>query len=278
MFAIVFLCQAAFAQTCCIRVTLDPGNMNDVGCNMQGATKAYMHSGLCTAGHSTCVQLANTGSPVWMHVVGNWPSTGPANDDGVGQMVSAGNGKWKIEMNIDSYFSSTQVSSEGSGPMQSGTAFYSMGMVFRNEDGSIEGKNDIFCGDFFILGLDGANPYAVAHDNGPTQAITVEWITEVTTGISKTESNVGIDIFPNPSTTGNQIALSLENYERNVSVSIVNHLGQTMAQLFNGDLNSGSHEFFWNGKSGSGKSVSAGIYTLLVSGTSLSATTKIIVN
>jgi len=93
---------------------------------LQGATKVYMHAGAI---------LESSTSTVWENVVGNW-----GQDDGVGEMikVSGQSDKWEITITPRSYFN-----------VASGTAIYRLGMVFRNSDGSEEGKNDSN-GDIFI--------------------------------------------------------------------------------------------------------------------------------
>ena len=84
-----------------------------------GASKVYMHAGVITD--------SPTGTS-WQHVVGNW-----AKDDGIGEMtrVSGESDKWEITLTPRTYFE-----------VPSSETIYRLGMVFRNEDGSKEGKND----------------------------------------------------------------------------------------------------------------------------------------
>ncbi len=89
---------------------------------LRGASKVYMHAGV--------VLDSETGTS-WSNVVGNW-----GKDDGIGLMTSLGNDKWSIKLVPRIYFNV---------PTQ---RIYRIGMVFRNADGSREGKNaqngDIF--------------------------------------------------------------------------------------------------------------------------------------
>jgi len=90
-----------------------------------GAEKVYMHSGIVVDGAT---------STSWTSVVGNW-----GEDDGVGEMtkVEGEDNLWQITFSPRDYYSIPQ-----------GTQVYRLGMVFRNADGTAEGKaeggQDIF--------------------------------------------------------------------------------------------------------------------------------------
>ena len=113
-----------------------------------GATKVYMHGGV--------VIDAPTGTN-WEHVVGNWGA-----DDGLGEMikVSGEADKWQITLTPRTYYS-----------VPANETIYRLSMVFRNADGTKEGKNDTN-GDIYInlatdpvnLQLTSTNPNLV--DNG----------------------------------------------------------------------------------------------------------------
>ena len=79
--------------------------------------------------------IGDDSSPWGYSVIGNW-----GQDDGVGQMSDNGNGTWSITIVPEEYFSLT------AGQAVSATK---MGLVFRNEDGTQELK-DQGCSDFFI--------------------------------------------------------------------------------------------------------------------------------
>ncbi|WP_304236664.1 alpha-amylase family glycosyl hydrolase [Jiulongibacter sediminis] len=83
-----------------------------------GADKVYMHAGIITS--------SETGSD-WQYVVGNWGL-----DDGIGKMakVAGEENKWQITLTPKSYFNSVPANA----------TWYRVGMVFRNADGSREGK------------------------------------------------------------------------------------------------------------------------------------------
>ncbi len=107
-----------------VTITVDI-NSNDTNCNsISNPDSVYMHAG-----------IGDDSSPWGYSVVGNW-----GQDDGVGQMTDNGNGIWSITIVPEDYFglNSSQASSATS-----------MGMVFRNEDGTQELK-DQGCSDFFI--------------------------------------------------------------------------------------------------------------------------------
>lgn len=97
---------------------------------LEGASKVYMHSGV--------VLSSETGTS-WQNVVGNW-----GEDDGIGQMtqVDGETDIWSITINPRSYYS---VASD---------PIFRIGMVFRNADGSKEGKSDSN-GDIFVDLLQG---------------------------------------------------------------------------------------------------------------------------
>ena len=127
-----------------------------------GATKVYIHAGVITD--------SETGTS-WQHVVGNWGA-----DDGVGLMtkVPGATNKWEITLTPRTYFN-----------VPSSETIYRLGMVFRNADGSKEGKNDAN-GDIFInlasdpvnLQISSANPLLV--DTGDMVTITATTCSDAT--------------------------------------------------------------------------------------------------
>ncbi|MDI9355846.1 MAG: alpha-amylase family glycosyl hydrolase [Chitinophagaceae bacterium] len=89
---------------------------------LMGVTSVYIHTGVVTT---------NTNSPTgndWKYVVGNW-----GKDDGIGKMskVTGTTDQWRIKLtpSIRSYYK-----------VPAGESIYKLGMVFRNADGSKEGK------------------------------------------------------------------------------------------------------------------------------------------
>ena len=107
-----------------VTITVDI-NSSDANCNsISNPDSVYMHAG-----------IGDDSSPWGYSVIGNW-----GQDDGVGQMSENGNGTWSITIVPEEYFSLT------AGQAVSATK---MGLVFRNEDGTQELK-DQGCSDFFI--------------------------------------------------------------------------------------------------------------------------------
>ena len=107
-----------------VTITVD-ANSVATDCNgFNNPTKVYAHLG-----------IGNDADPWGFDVIGNW-----GQDDGVGEMTDNGDGTWSITITPNTYFNLT------AGEEASATK---MGMVFRNEDGSQELK-DNGCNDFFF--------------------------------------------------------------------------------------------------------------------------------
>lgn len=122
---VVSVSPSTFEITDQITITVNTGNKTDTDCNgMNNPNKVYMHAGAGDANNA-----------FGFDVVGNW-----GQDDGVGQMVSVGGGIYTITLTPSTYFDLT--SEQQSNVTQ-------LGMVFRNESGSQELK-DNGCADFFI--------------------------------------------------------------------------------------------------------------------------------
>ncbi|WP_299273099.1 alpha-amylase family glycosyl hydrolase [uncultured Psychroserpens sp.] len=128
-----------FSLTINAQITLNPGafevnqeititvdiNSTDSDCNgFSNPTKVYMHSGI---GDDT--------NAFGFSVIGNW-----GQDDGVGQMTNNGDGTYSITITPETYY--------GLDATQAANATQ-LGIVFRNEDGSQELK-DNGCNDFIL--------------------------------------------------------------------------------------------------------------------------------
>ncbi len=83
---------------------------------LSGANKVYIHSG---------VTDTNSVGSNWVNTVGNY-----GQDDGIGQMDSLGNNMWSITLDVPSFYS-----------LGYGYPAKYIGMVFRNEDGTKDGKD-----------------------------------------------------------------------------------------------------------------------------------------
>jgi pullulanase/glycogen debranching enzyme len=107
-----------------ITITVDT-NSSATDCNgFNNPTKVYMHSGI------------GDDSNAWgFGVVGNW-----GKDDGFGEMTNNNDGTWSITIVPEAYYGLT--ATEAANATQ-------MGMVFRNENGSQEFKEN-GCTDFFF--------------------------------------------------------------------------------------------------------------------------------
>ncbi|TAH21914.1 MAG: DUF4961 domain-containing protein [Cytophagales bacterium] len=120
IFAQVSVSPATFKAEDEITITYDATQGTS---GLRGASKVYMHAGVITD--------SETGTG-WTNVVGNW-----GKDDGIGTMTSAANDKWTIKIVPRIYFG---VASQ---------RIFRIGMVFRNADGSKEGKSSQN-GDIFV--------------------------------------------------------------------------------------------------------------------------------
>ncbi|WP_142785124.1 alpha-amylase family glycosyl hydrolase [Changchengzhania lutea] len=139
---VITVTPSAFEVEQSITITVDV-NSNATDCNgFASPSKVYMHSGI------------GDDSNAWgFSVVGNW-----GQGDGIGLMTNNGDGTWSITMTPKTYYNLSDVDA-GNATM--------LGMVFRNEDGTQELK-DNGCSDFFIN--IGAFQLAL---NSPTDDITI---------------------------------------------------------------------------------------------------------
>ncbi|MEM6719256.1 MAG: alpha-amylase family glycosyl hydrolase [Bacteroidota bacterium] len=123
-----------------ITITVD---INSTATDCDGITnpgKVYLHSGV------------GPDSDPWTYVIGNW-----GQDDGVGEMTNMGGGLWQITLTPETYY--------GLNPTQAAN-ITRMGMVFRNENGTQEFK-DNGCTDFFF-DVGAFQTTLVTPDNGST--------------------------------------------------------------------------------------------------------------
>ena len=119
----VTISPASFDVGQSIIVTVD-ANSSATDCNgFSNPNKVYMHSG-----------IGGDSNP-WESTIGNW-----GQDNGIGEMTNNGDGTWSITIVPETYYglSATQAANATK-----------MGMVFRNETGSQEFK-DNGCSDFFF--------------------------------------------------------------------------------------------------------------------------------
>jgi len=158
-----------------ITITVD-ANSNATDCNgFSSPTKVYMHAGI------------GDNSNAWgFNVIGNW-----GQDDGVGEMIDNNDGTWSITITPETYFSLTTTQANNA---------TKMGMVFRNEDGSQELK-DNGCTDFFIgvglfqLTLTSPSEYTTVLNEGETISITAS--TSLTANFNLIANGTSVDTQTN---------------------------------------------------------------------------------
>ncbi len=174
-----------------VTITVDIAS-DETNCNsINNPSSVYMHSG-----------IGDDNSPWGFSVIGNW-----GQDDGVGQMSDNGDGTWSITITPSDYFNlDTNQSSLAT----------RMGLVFRNEDGTQELKDD-GCSDFFIN----------------VGAFQVDLINPDSSGIILVENNGGTQILAQ-NTNGNA------DYELYANGELVD--SQTNTNFYNGHLFSNLNE------------------------------------
>ncbi len=108
-----------------VTITLDINNTTDTNCNgFNNPGKVYMHSG-----------IGDNSNAFGFSVIGNYGV-----DDGIGEMSNNGDGTYSITLTPQDYYGITQTQADNA---------TQIGMVFRNEDGSQELKDD-GCSDFIF--------------------------------------------------------------------------------------------------------------------------------
>lgn len=243
-----------------IRISLDASQMQNVDCNLNGGTVAngrvYMHSGLCTNSQSFCDnQIVAYGGQGWEHIVGNWGM-----DDGIGLMSGQGNNLWTITFTVYDYYSNNI--STGSTAMAQGATPYTIGLVFRNFDGTFEGK-DILCNDIFLKDLQTTANAINSSDQTPNSAVSLD----ILTGLDDLEAVGEVVAYPNPSAEGVNLEYFLGKNMEDIQVRVINPMGQEIAKLFSGSQPAGTHRIHWDG-AGAG----TGVYFMIIEskGTQLS--------
>jgi hypothetical protein len=76
-----------------------------------------------------------------------------------------------------------------------------------------------------------------------------------------------LNIYPNPADQGQCMKITFTNPERcNVSLSVYDILGNKVANIVNGELESGDYNINWDGTNASGAALHAGVYIISLQG------------
>ena len=300
-FFFFLLTSQVFSQATWLRIELDVKKMLNPSCNLNmgdvDLNKVYAHLGLCTCLEQTpfgpqtrdcssasqnelfcTTQITPFQSRVWQHVVGNWGPT--PSDDGVGLMTYEGDSIWSMELIIEDYFSDfslvqdTSMGNDSSIAFQTGLIPYTIGVVFRNNDGFYSGR-DNGCNDIFITGLKTGNPQVIqSTDLSSYDAINVQMTT-----LSTKDLNVvrNFQVYPNPIEGPSFIRFTLQNNEPDIEVNLYDLMGRLVHQLFKGNMNVGNNELRWDGRK-NGEIIPVSEYILEIKTNKYSKTQKIIIN
>lgn len=236
-----------------IKVTLDTKKFINIDCSL-GAdcaggpstlAKVYMHSGLCTQGDIYCkTQIIPLNSLVWEHVVGNW-GTNPQ-DDGVGEMITEGNGVYSKTFIVEDYFSGAWVSTDWndthtiqSTPMPQGATPYTIGLVFRNPDGLITGRDNM-CNDIFVTDINTTNPKVIQSFDllpWPNSPVTIE---RTIIGINDLKNINFFRVAPNPVKDDIYIEFYLKEGAHTI-VTLTDNFGKKITTILDENLKNGKH-------------------------------------
>jgi hypothetical protein len=99
---------------------------------------------------------------------------------------------------------------------------------------------------------------------------------DLTVGTGENASGTIRNVFPNPASEYINISLEIE-HQGIYDITIRNLTGQTMHQLYHGNLTKGTKILHWNGIDDKGHPVQNGIYILIVSGPGLIESYKVVV-
>jgi len=186
---------------------------------LSGANKVYMHAG---------AELHHLGG--WQHVTGNWGL-----DDGIGKMKSLGSNLWTITINPVNYF--------GYHP---DSTLHGIFMVFRNEDGTLTGKNNTN-EDIWVAMNPPSSPFdGVSLDFQPGDYTSILWSNGMT---ANTLTVTASGTYSATATTWNNCTLHDTIAVTLASLPIVNIGNDTL--LCHGstlELNAGAgfSQYFWN--------------------------------
>jgi 1,4-alpha-glucan branching enzyme len=184
-----------------------------------GAAKVYMHAG---------VILDGANSTRWQKVVGNW-----GKDDNIGLMTSKGTNIWEIKITPNTYFNLAPTDTA-----------YRIGMVFRNADGTKEGKDanglDIFMPiyqDGLFIRIEKPSTFPIIFNN-TTSSLSVEAVVSQNANISIKLDGVEVEAKVNKNSISHDITAN-ETGKRKVLVEATAG-GRTVSQEFSFVVRSGA--------------------------------------
>ncbi len=311
LITIMCLATVSFSQHHTLRITLDTKQMINTNCSLgadgvggpSACTKVYAHLGLCTCfldgslsrictdsinNRNYCnSQILPYQSNIWQHVVGNWGDN--PQDDGIGQMTNMGNGVYSIEFVVEEYFSNPAlVNTEGDTTISvvvstvwnelNGGDPFTIGMVFRNEDGTLSGRDEM-CKDLFIVNLNTNTPQVIQGWDGTSSfpAITILY---TPVGLDEINNeNLYISTYPNPFSEQTQINYTLTTPTNDLNITVFNALGQEVSKIFKGRQTTGSHSLIWNGTNNNAEILPSGVYyCTMTSDNKMIASQKIVIS
>ena len=184
------------------------------------ATEVYWHSGAGELGP-------------WEAVIGNWGM-----DDGVGLMTETADDIWEITVDPGVYYADSDPPYAGPVPPPH------IGMVFRNGDGTLEGKgydddSDGNADDIFAEYDDATSSYSSTCDCVTISVDTGADIDNTLTTVS------ALTIGPNPFGSQVQFNYTLESTQ-DVHIAVYNMLGEQVGVVSSGLQVAGNHTATWN--------------------------------
>ncbi|MFN3530630.1 MAG: T9SS type A sorting domain-containing protein [Bacteroidia bacterium] len=235
-----------------VTITLDPSAGSGA---LLGATDVHMHSGGAVDTNSA-----------WSYVVGDW-----GDPNSLGGMTATAAG-FEITIDPNAYYSQA-----GNGPVPTGENILRIGMVFR-ESGP--------CG-----GFGGATNNCAEQKDDNNSDIFVNLATTppssswsgVTVGIASSTKDLAgeklvVSAYPNPFAESLNISYHVADVAKKVNISVINMLGQTVAEVVNGMQEPGLHTTKWDATGANGNRVPVGTYFVRYNIDGKTATQKVVLN
>lgn len=245
----MFVSASLMAQTDYLRIVYDASKgkggvdgasgLTDGGLADAGPSKVYMHSGAANWSKQPAGQ--------------SWGA-----DNGVGEMTNTEDDLWVIEIHWSSYY--------GMNP-EAPAEMNKIGMVFRNEDGTLKGA-DNDGQDVFLAGLGSPAPYAENKSGTLFDGVTAEWI-EGFTGINEFSSTHSLQAVPTAISNTAQITYTADN--ENIALKVYNMNGQLVDVIEQGFRAAGEYTVTWT------PALPAGRYIYVLEGAKGARTEKFVI-